>query len=275
MRAPGGGAGLAAGLWQPVFDEGPRFAYADRMPYTPPLLSQPPTSSLTWHRAWRPVVVALALAGLAAAVPACVDMQSADTAAGAGQADGSASADTEEGPTVFVDELYADPGECEDPGQGVRTMCVLDGDTILLDDGLNSKVRMLGVAAPEIAHGSKPAECYGVKAWTLVKQWLVVEQYAKEDVLKESELKHMYVCVRPDPSAANKDDFGRLLRYVYLRDAEGKAVQLNARLIRQGAARLYTAFSKGLRHEKAFKTRETSARNEGLGGWATCNWSPR
>ena len=257
------------------FDGRPLFAYAVDMPIPPtvPLLSSTPVHNFACRA--HSLLRLGAVIGLALWQLGCADIASGTATSDAAQGDSTSGSDTSAVSAAFEDELYALPGECEDPGQWVRTMFVLDGDTLLLDDGLNSKVRLLGVAAPEIAHGAKSAECYGVKAWTLVKQWLVVEQFAPEDARKASELPHMYVCVRPDPGADNKDDFGRLLRYVYLRDVHGKAVQLNARLIRQGAARVYTAFSKGLRDKAALQTRETAARNEGLGGWSQCKWSPR
>lgn len=259
-----------------TFDAAAHFAYAGWMLNTPPCpkfrtaqLALAPRSVLAM------LALAISVAGLP--VPGCADIGGGQSTADAAAGNDSGGADSAAGASAFPDELYADPGECEDPGQWVRTMFVLDGDTIMLDDGYSSKVRLLGVAAPEIAHppNPKPAECYGPDAWTLVKKWLVVEQFAADDPMKTSELQHMYVCVRPDPNADNKDDFGRLLRYVYLRDATGKAVQLNARLVRQGAARVYTSFAKGLRHESALKARQTTARNEGLGGWDKCKWSPR
>lgn len=42
---------------------------------------------------------------------------------------------------------------------------VVDGDTVyVLVDGQRTKVRLLNVSAPEIAHEDKPAECFGDEA---------------------------------------------------------------------------------------------------------------
>lgn len=168
-------------------------------------------------------------------------------------------------PPAFPDELAAEANECQKPEDWVRAQFVLDGDTIVVDDGSWSKVRLLGVAAPEIAHPPKQAECYGAASFSLAKKWLQIEQ---------PNLTNVYVCMLKDSKSDNKDAFDRLLRYVYLRDSAGTPVQLNARLIRMGAARVYREYSKGLRFETALIARENAAKSEKLGGWSQCNWSP-
>jgi micrococcal nuclease len=186
---------------------------------------------------------------------------SADTAAG----DSAGQGDQATQPPAFVDELAAEGDECKAGAGWLRAQFVLDGDTIVVDDGSWSKVRLLGVAAPEISHPPKPAECYGAASFSLAKKWLQIEQ---------PNLTNVYVCMLKDSKSDNKDAFGRLLRYVYLRDSAGTPVQLNARLIRMGAARVYREYSKGLRFETALIARENAAKSEKLGGWSQCNWSP-
>lgn len=158
-------------------------------------------------------------------------------------------------------DLEAPAGICASAAEWVRLVYDLDGDTLKIDDGNLSSVRLLGVSAAEIDHGPKrPAECYGVHAWETVKSWL------PEGAVN--------VCVKPDPAASNKDMYGRLLRYVYFKDSQGRVVQLNARLIRTGEARMYRHFAKGLAMESEFDQRETKARQEALGGWQECAWQP-
>ncbi|MSQ84840.1 MAG: thermonuclease family protein [Myxococcales bacterium] len=158
-------------------------------------------------------------------------------------------------------DLLAPVGVCEAAGDWFNVGFVLDADTVTIDDGYAGSVRLLGVAAPEIAHGSKPAECYGVKAWQTVKQWLPEGAFVK-------------VCAKADPNADDKDTFGRRLRYVYFKDGKGRSVQLNARVIRRGQGRLYRAFSSGLALEGVFAESEKAAQAEDLGGWKECSWTP-
>lgn len=197
-----------------------------------------------------------ALAGCANTVGAALPdsaTQSGDTP-GAG-ADAAAAVDPDDL------DLLAPAGVCEKPEEWFYLGNVLDGDTITIDDGYWNKVRLLGVAAPEIAHNPKPAECYGLKAWQAVKAWLPEGQGVK-------------LCARPDPGADDKDDYKRLLRYVYFKDAKGRVVQLNARVIRRGQGRLYRAFAKGLTLEAEYQAREAAAQAEQLGGWKECAWTP-
>lgn len=237
------------------------------MNVAPTLLSLPPSPS---HRHRKLHSLALALASLAL-LTSCAEMNVTSGSPAAVPTDASAAgdsagqADQASQPPAFVDELTAETHECQKPEDWVRAQFVLDGDTIVVDDGSWSKVRLLGVAAPEISHPPKPAECYGAASFGLAKKWLQIEQ---------PNLTNVYVCMLKDSKAGDKDAFDRLLRYVYLRDNNGKPVQLNARLIRMGAARVYREYSKGLRFESALIARETAAKSEKLGGWSQCNWSP-
>ncbi len=206
--------------------------------------------------AGRSALFAAALTGCANTVGAAIadsDVQSGDT--------GSLGADSAAGIDPDELDLLAPAGVCEKPEDWFHLGNVLDGDTVTIDDGYWNKIRLLGVAAPEIAHNSKPAECFGVKAWQSVKTWLPEGQGVK-------------LCARPDPGADDKDDYKRLLRYVYFKDAKGRVVQLNARVIRRGQGRLYRSFSKGLTLETEFKAREAAAQSELLGGWKECAWTP-
>ncbi|MBM4344129.1 MAG: thermonuclease family protein [Deltaproteobacteria bacterium] len=202
------------------------------------------------------LIVAPVFGGCANTVGAALEDSASTAPDGAGDQGGGAGA-------IDPDDLdlLAPAGVCEKPEEWYYLGGVLDGDTLVIDDGYWNKVRLLGVAAPEIAHSSKPAECYGVKSWQAVKAWLPEGQGVK-------------LCARPDPAAGDKDDYKRLLRYVYFKDANGRAVQLNARVIRRGQGRMYRAFSKGLALEAEFAAREAAAQAEKLGGWKECAWTP-
>ena len=63
------------------------------------------------------------------------------------------------------------------PNQQVEVVRVYDGDTFMYLDGngVEQKIRMLGVAAPEIAYNDDPAECYGDAAAEFLRE-LILDQ---------------------------------------------------------------------------------------------------
>jgi len=87
------------------------------------------------------------------------------------------------------------------PNQQVEVTRVYDGDTFMYNDanGVEQKIRMLGVAAPEVESGSEPAECYGDAA----------AEFLRSLILNEAvELQFDRECT---------DMFGRTLSWVVLR----------------------------------------------------------
>jgi len=212
-------------------------------------------SQLTRLRAARAAVAVALCAGCADVSGSAPDRDVSDSA------DAGDAAAAVEVAGLADDDLIAPPGVCDKNTDWWNVGYILDGDTLTIDDGNWSKVRMLGVAAPEIAHGKDPAECFGVHAWHAVKAWL-------------PEGSGMKVCVRGDPNADDTDSFGRLLRYVYLRDGPDRVIQVNARLLRRGEARFYRQFAKGLLFAEEFAHREALAQKALLGGWKDCGWQP-
>ncbi|MCU0575703.1 MAG: thermonuclease family protein [Desulfobacterota bacterium] len=117
---------------------------------------------------------------------------------------------------------------------------VFDGDTICLDDG--SKVRLIGVDAPEVDSPYSKLEPFGLES----KAWLA------SFVLKKQ--------VRVSLGDPPKDKYGRTLAYVYVDD-----VLVNGRMIREGWARAYRQFHHPWRD--LFITYEREAKSKGLGMW--------
>ena len=98
---------------------------------------------------------------------------------------------------------------------------VVDGDTVEVatDDGTRSKVRLIGVDAPESVDPRRPVECFGKEASAKLKELLEGKP----------------VTLIADPTQDDKDRYGRLLRYVESEDGDaGRA------LLRQGYAHEYT-----------------------------------
>jgi micrococcal nuclease len=123
----------------------------------------------------------------------------------------------------------------------VRVKKVIDGDTILLDNG--EQVRLIGVDTPETKHPQKPVERFGKEAYLFTKR--MVE--GKE--------------VRLEYDWQRKDRYGRLLAYVYLTNA----AFLNAEIIKQGYGFAYTKYP--FKYLEEFRGYEREARENGKGLW--------
>jgi endonuclease YncB( thermonuclease family) len=126
----------------------------------------------------------------------------------------------------------------------VKAAYVFDGDTFKTSDGV--KVRLLGIDAPETAHGMEPGEPLGNSARRHLQ------------ALIEGEL------VRLDFDTEKRDIYGRLLAHVYLRDGDW----VNASMVRYGLAMVYT-FPPNLRHAAALARVERIARRQQKGIWKT------
>jgi micrococcal nuclease len=112
---------------------------------------------------------------------------------------------------------------------------VVDGDTVELADG--RRVRYLGINTPEIGQPyAEEARAYNEALVAGREVWL-------------------------ETDVQEKDQYGRLLAYVWLGDT-----LVNLELVRQGYANAYTA-PPNLRYADAFVGAEQEAREQGLGLW--------
>jgi micrococcal nuclease len=125
---------------------------------------------------------------------------------------------------------------------------VVDGDTLKLTDG--TRVRLIGIDTPEVAHPGSPGdECFGPQA------------------TRETErLLHPGDRLRLVLDADHYDQYGRLLAYVY-RAADDLFV--NARLLDRGYAYLLTV-SPNVAHVRQFRLLARGARLAGRGLWSAC-----
>ena len=154
------------------------------------------------------------------------------------------------------DFIEPDPEEaklCDKPASLANIQYAKDGDTLELIDG--SVVRLLLVNTPELT----TQDCYAKNALN----WM-----------KSTVKKYKTVCLVSDPLQPDKDQFDRLLRYIYYKDvaAGGKWVNLNLRLIRLGYGLVFYPFAKGLRWEKVGLLSQERARVDKQGGWSACGW---
>jgi len=125
---------------------------------------------------------------------------------------------------------------------------IIDGDTIIINIGsTETKVRMIGVDAPESVHSdeSKNTED-GIYASNWTKKLLTDQQvYLEYD-------------------ADTEDDYGRTLAYVYLDD---QTTMVNKLLLKNGLAITMT-IQPNSKYADAFYEIQVSARENKIGFWA-------
>lgn len=129
-----------------------------------------------------------------------------------------------------------------------RVLRVVDGDTIKVQmrSGAQLTVRLLGIDAPAAL-----GECWGYGAWRAARRLLPVK---------------MHVRLISDPSQANKDRYGRLLRYV----AKGRT-DVNRELVARGHAKVYVYKNNPFRRIGKYEKAESDAKVHARGVWGNCN----
>jgi endonuclease YncB( thermonuclease family) len=123
---------------------------------------------------------------------------------------------------------------------------VVDGDTLNVLAGQETRaVRLIGIDAPERSHPSRS------------KEYLADEAAAALSSLCEGKT------VRMETGDEDADRHGRLLRYVYLPEPDGRLVNLE--MVRKGYARVNRRFR--FSREAEFSMAEGEARREEAGIW--------
>jgi micrococcal nuclease len=127
---------------------------------------------------------------------------------------------------------------------------VIDGDTIDVSVGhRRERVRFIGVNTPETKDPDKPVQCYGPEASHLTARLLPVGSR-----------------VRLERDVEARDDYGRLLAYVY-RGTDGLFVNLD--LAREGAA-VALSIRPNTTHAAVIAAAIDEARAAGRGLWSAC-----
>jgi micrococcal nuclease len=133
---------------------------------------------------------------------------------------------------------------------------IVDGDTIdVTIDGTEERVRLTGIDTPEIAHaasGSRPAqdaECFGEEAKSYTASLLAVG-----------------TPVRLERDVVARDDYGRLLAYVY-RASDG--VFVNYEIVRQGYAQPLT-IPPNVNFSDVMVDAARNAESDDAGLWSAC-----
>ncbi len=125
-----------------------------------------------------------------------------------------------------------------------------DGDTIVVDmNGIDEKVRFIGVDTPETHDPRKPVQCFGKAAAKFTK-----------DLIGNNQVR-----LEADPTNTNRDRYNRLLRYVYLPDG----TLVNLEIIKQGYGFAYLSFP--VQKAEEFRLAQKIARENEKGLWSSCD----
>jgi micrococcal nuclease len=137
------------------------------------------------------------------------------------------------------------------PAPVYRIDHVVDGDTVDLTDG--AKVRLVQIDTPEVYFG---VECYGRQASAITKRLLPAGTAVRLAV---------------EPATDDRDEYGRLLRYV-TRARDG--LNVNVYLVRIGAAAPYFYARRRGRYAMLLDRLARRARARHLGLWGACPHTP-
>ncbi len=123
---------------------------------------------------------------------------------------------------------------------------VVDGDTVVISGG--ERVRMIGINTPESVKEAGEVEYYGDEA----------SKYSKNKL----EGKMVYL----EKDVSNKDDYDRLLRYIYLEDG----TFYNELIVKEGYA-FARSYPPDIKYNEILHEAEIYARENNLGLWGESN----
>jgi endonuclease YncB( thermonuclease family) len=151
--------------------------------------------------------------------------------------------------TFIYSGRYTADGQPIPQGQTTQAQVtrVIDGDTIEVSiGGALYRVRYIGIDTPETVAPDRPVGCYGPEA------------SAANKALVEGKT------VTLEKDVSDVDQYGRLLRYVYV-----GSTFVNAELVRQGYAHAYT-YPPDVKHTPYLLGLQQEARDAHRGLWGAC-----
>jgi micrococcal nuclease len=148
-----------------------------------------------------------------------------------------------------------DPGDGDLPPGAATVLRVVDGDTVDVQiDGREERVRLIGIDTPETKKPDSPVECFGPEATAFT-----------ESLLPEG------TAVRIERDVGGRDDFGRLLGYVYLVDDAGSPTTfVNDEIVASGHA-TPLSIAPNTTFASTFADSARAAEAADLGLWAACS----
>lgn len=157
-------------------------------------------------------------------------------------------------PQPFVGSTSITPDDTQTHTEVVRrnvgnVVKVTDGDTLRVRiRGIGVRdIRIIGIDTPEVYGGT---QCGGREASQRMRELAPVGST---------------VTLISDPSQADRDRYGRLLRYVERKGKDVGRAQVNL-----GQARVYVYNHNPFRRVAGYRHLERSARAHGRGSWSTC-----
>ncbi len=140
-----------------------------------------------------------------------------------------------------------------EPDDGLATVAhVVDGDTIDVEiGGRTERVRLTGIDTPETKKPNSPVECWGPEASAFTESLLAVG-----------------TVVRIERDIVGRDDYGRLLGYVYL--VERSDLFVNLEIVEQGFARPLT-IEPNSTFAPEFAAAARRAERSDRGMWGACS----
>lgn len=136
------------------------------------------------------------------------------------------------------------------PIAGGTVVRVVDGDTIVVDRGNgHERLRYIGIDTPETVKPDTPVA------------WMGPEATAANEVLVEGR----EIVLERDVSEV--DQYGRLLRYVWL-ESDAGWLMVNEELLRRGVAQV-TTYPPDVAYVDRFLAAQRAAREAGVGLWGS------
>lgn len=143
---------------------------------------------------------------------------------------------------------------------GGTVVRVVDGDTAYIRfGGRSERVRFIGIDTPEVYPGEKlnrDARQLGVSREVVQDLGRLASEYTKRHLAEAT--------VRLELDVEKRDQYGRLLAYVWL----GDATLFNAKIVQDGYALVYT-FPPNVKYVDVFLACQREAREKGNGLWFT------
>lgn len=154
-------------------------------------------------------------------------------------------------------EPPAEPSPTPEPVEPERVEAtvtsVVDGDTLdVMIEGQPFTVRLIGIDTPETKHPELPVQCFGAEATAFTQDMI---DRAGGRVLLEKDV-------------SETDQYGRLLRYVWLPHEDGTRF-LNEELVKSGYAQAST-YPPDVKYQDLFTEQQRLAREQSLGLWGVC-----
>ncbi|MBI4854767.1 MAG: thermonuclease family protein [Acidobacteria bacterium] len=144
-----------------------------------------------------------------------------------------------------------------DPWKNRTVISVIDGDTVVLDNGEVAK--LIGLSSPHAKHGKQEGQVFGEQSRILTEELLLGRKIEVGFDIAYG-------------SSGHRDQFGRALIYVTVAKGIEKSIA-NIELLKQGAG-FYLPAEKELQIGAALKSAETDARKRKAGVWAATDKSP-